>query len=254
MVLISEVGYLREVKKIYRMIQNHSQEPPSEEIRKECESSLAKCAARVHGFRRGFRFLERLRHKTALSVKSYPQFIERVNVSAKTRKVERTLLQRMNYSIAISLKRFYLNLILAKLSSVDRVQTGLEILTIHPKIRRHMDLESIELLVEGIDLNNSTRTSSNVEMLIQLLEHKGRVNLSAKKSLLDSILRLIINSDYWFKVFKIWDLVKLKSYVMGPELAEILEKKSQENGLSAQFERMDCISSNQEHLQRLDEV
>lgn len=239
--IIGQVGYIREVKKIYKMILNYDGVEPDYKLKKLYKNLVAESASRVHGFNRGFKHIENsVSFNKRYSVKDYPELVDAMTISAKSRKLEQVLYRRMNHNDSIPiLKSFYLNLILAKLIQLNKMEMALEIILKHTKIRRYLDFESIELLILGISKENH---DENVKQLLRIIEIKDeKIDFKQRKDLLDLLFELTINSQYWYKVFMIIENCKFKNYEINPKLSEILKNKCIENALLHLYNDLDCV-------------
>lgn len=183
--------------------------------------SIVDCAALVSDFEKVWKMLEGYHKGEELEVADYPNLKALLDTS-DSEALNQFLLQKMVLTEP-TLKRFILNLVVARLCEESRVDTALALINNSPVLLATVSENTILQLIHGADLTqNSTMLSQIFELII-----KRDIRFRQRKTI-ELILSTFLDSEYWFLSFKMLERCEIPGYKVRRENFVKMESKCKE--------------------------
>lgn len=177
------------------------------------------------GFRNSWKFLSQSHEKGMLEVTDYPNLLNKFQLTLREGQAD-ALLIKMQSNDPVELKCFYLSLAIAKSVEVDRLENIITILITNPRLKRHLNEESIWQLICGLKRSGDNH---QLDMVLTLLL-SSHLKLWKPKTV-NQLLKLVLESQYWFKAFEVIKIIRIPNYKFDEQVASKIKSLCLDNNL-----------------------
>lgn len=216
---LAESGHMQHLFNIRQIASNKGSFPP--EFMERIDKSIAEGYAKTKNFNKAWSYIESCNDGSKeLEVVDYP-FLKSL-ISVEFVDSTRTLMLRKMTSSQDNLKKFMLNLVIAKFCEEGEISCALRLIDETPIVQPYINENTILQLIHGADITSDQDALKEIYELIESRDLKF-----AQRKTLDLVVSTFLESDYWFYIFKILERSEVE-FKIRPNLFSKLEIKCKE--------------------------